>query len=248
MAREFAKQFYNSAAWIKTSHAFASSKLFTCEKCGRPGYIVHHKTHLSPANIDDPKITLSWDNLMYLCLECHNAIHAKEQGVRAIFDADGNMVGVSDGKRQTKKQHITRHHQIIIVGGAPGSGKTYYVRNTRRDNDLVYDMDYLSAATALTHDIYKPHAYAIGAALSMRDAFISYVSTDNSRKWGNAYIITAEPDISKVRSLADRIHASVRIMPTTKEQCILNVNNDERRADKRVLISLIDSWFASNPP
>ncbi|MGL5270312.1 MAG: HNH endonuclease [Selenomonadaceae bacterium] len=98
MAREFAKAFYNSKAWIKTSKAYAASKFYLCEKCGKAGKIVHHKTHLSPENINNPTITLSWYNLQYLCLDCHNIIHGNDSTERkCMFDQDGNMVGVQDG-------------------------------------------------------------------------------------------------------------------------------------------------------
>jgi len=94
MAKPFAKKFYASVAWKKTSKAYAASKFYICEKCGRQGYIVHHKIHLTPTNITDPAMTLSFSNLMYLCLECHNTIHAKEQTRKAVVDEAGNMVGI----------------------------------------------------------------------------------------------------------------------------------------------------------
>ena len=98
MAREFAKAFYNSAAWKHTSKAYAASVFFICAKCGHQGYIVHHKIPLTPENIGNPDITLSWSNFMYLCLECHNAIHGKEEGRQMVFDETGNLVNVIDRK------------------------------------------------------------------------------------------------------------------------------------------------------
>jgi 5-methylcytosine-specific restriction endonuclease McrA len=96
MAKEFAKSFYNSAAWKKTSKAYASSKVYICEKCGHQGYIVHHKIALTPQNIGNSDITLLWSNLMYLCLECHNRIHAKKEDRQMTFDAEGNLINVTD--------------------------------------------------------------------------------------------------------------------------------------------------------
>ncbi|WP_110955743.1 HNH endonuclease [Anaerosinus massiliensis] len=94
MAKEFAKAFYNSGAWKKASKTYAASKFFLCEKCGRQGYIVHHKETLTPSNINDPAIALGWNNLMYLCLDCHNAIHGKQDSRQAVFDTNGDMVGI----------------------------------------------------------------------------------------------------------------------------------------------------------
>ncbi len=98
MAKAFAKKFYNSAAWIKTSRAYAASKFYVCESCGRAAkhYIVHHKRHLTEANINDPQVALSWSNLQLLCQECHNRLHQTKRGRKIIFDASGQVVGVQD--------------------------------------------------------------------------------------------------------------------------------------------------------
>ena len=97
MAQAFAKQFYNSKAWKQTSKLYAASVFFICEKCGRQGYICHHIVHLTPDNITNPDITLSMDNLMYLCLECHNTIHGKQtENRKAVFDSHGNMIGLTE--------------------------------------------------------------------------------------------------------------------------------------------------------
>ena len=92
MARDFAKDFYNSGKWRKCSKAFAASKFYMCEKCGRPAkhYIVHHIKPLDQNNIGNPEITMSWDNLMLLCHACHQAIHGRQE--TAVFDEYGDMI------------------------------------------------------------------------------------------------------------------------------------------------------------
>lgn len=94
MAKEFAKAFYNSAAWLKTSKAFAKSKMFLCECCNRPGDLVHHKVWLTPMNINDPYVTLHWSNLQYVCIECHNRIHGEQDTRQMQFDANGQLVAI----------------------------------------------------------------------------------------------------------------------------------------------------------
>ena len=90
------KQFYNGSAWKKTKRAFMSSKNGICERCGSPARIVHHKTYITPLNIHDPSITLSWDNLEALCQDCHNKEHslspATAEGIS--FDENGNVVKI----------------------------------------------------------------------------------------------------------------------------------------------------------
>ena len=106
MAKEFARKFYNSTRWRKCAKAFAQSKLYVCEMChnqtskkinGDQRYIVHHKVPLTPNNIYEPYITCGWDNLMLLCIECHNKIHGKERR-QMLFDDNGNLIGINEPK------------------------------------------------------------------------------------------------------------------------------------------------------
>lgn len=110
MAKEFARKFYNSTRWRKCAKVFAQSKLYICEMChnktvarkGTDGqrFIVHHKVSLTPQNINNFDIAYGWDNLMLLCLECHNKIHSRDNNTRTMhFDEDGNLVAVDEPVR-----------------------------------------------------------------------------------------------------------------------------------------------------
>ena len=98
MAREFAKSFYKSTAWIKCRNSYIKKVHGLCERCERPGYIVHHKIHLNEKNISDPDVTLNHDNLEYLCLDCHNEHHKFKKEVRPVtrnglrFNDKGELV------------------------------------------------------------------------------------------------------------------------------------------------------------
>lgn len=95
MARDFAKAFYGSKAWLKCRAAFVKSRFGLCERCGKAGLIVHHKILLTPANIHDPSVTLNWENLEYLCLDCHNRTHGASSTADDVeFDEDGNLIRV----------------------------------------------------------------------------------------------------------------------------------------------------------
>lgn len=80
MAKEWAKAFYKSKEWKECREAYIRSVNGLCERClakGKvvPGYIVHHKVHLTPENIHDPEVSLNWDNLEYVCKKCHDKEH-----------------------------------------------------------------------------------------------------------------------------------------------------------------------------
>ena len=98
MAKEFAKGFYKSTAWIKCRESYIKSVYGLCERCGKPGYIVHHKDTLTPNNINNPEVTLSWDKLEYLCLDCHNKEHDFDREKKAVtkkglrFNDNGELI------------------------------------------------------------------------------------------------------------------------------------------------------------
>ena len=102
--KDFAKQFYYSAAWRKCRKTYISMRMAIdggmCERCHEhPGYIIHHIQELTPDNIHDPDIALSPGNLMYVCHDCHNIIHGytaqlPKRAVQYVFGADGQPVAV----------------------------------------------------------------------------------------------------------------------------------------------------------
>ena len=97
--KEFAKSFYKSAKWKKCRKAYIDSRVLVdggvCERCKEKlGYIVHHKMPLTPENINDEKITLSFDNLRFDCKDCHDReeVHPfiTEKQPMCWFDESGN--------------------------------------------------------------------------------------------------------------------------------------------------------------
>ena len=95
--KDFSRKLYSSAQWRKCREGFIASVGGLCTRCYskglyNPGYIVHHKIYLEPSNINNSSITLSWDNLEYLCLDCHNAEHmTKEQSDTRWVNIDGEL-------------------------------------------------------------------------------------------------------------------------------------------------------------
>lgn len=94
MAKDYARGFYNSAAWKKCKDGYMQSKNYICERCGNIAVICHHKEYITPHNINDSCITLNWSNLESLCQECHNKEHHSSpicvNGL--MFDEKGNLI------------------------------------------------------------------------------------------------------------------------------------------------------------
>lgn len=95
MAKEWAKDFYQSKNWINAREYVMSKYFRICQKCKeRPAEIVHHIVWLNPSNINNPNITLNENNLLPVCRECHAKIH---EGVSAtseevMFNSNGELI------------------------------------------------------------------------------------------------------------------------------------------------------------
>ena len=100
MAKEWAKDFYNSKAWQNCRSYYISKVHGLCEECLKEnrvtiGLILHHKILLTLKNINDFSISLNEDNLQLLCQECHNKVHHSSSEVirkGARFDSEGQIV------------------------------------------------------------------------------------------------------------------------------------------------------------
>ena len=95
--KPYAERFYKSTAWNKCRDGFLISKYYICEICGDTATIVHHIIYLTPENINDPDISLNWENLEALCQDCHNKEHmGKYSATRddVMFDSEGNLIQV----------------------------------------------------------------------------------------------------------------------------------------------------------
>ena len=221
--------FYNSAAWRKTRLAYLESVNHICERCGAPAKIVHHRRYLTTDNLDDPHVTLDHANLEALCQECHNREHqmVRKTGRGTTFDEDGNLVSEPD---------------VFIVVGAPGSGKSSYVRRHMAQGDIVFDLDHVCAALMGTDRTHTDHGAALAVALDMREAFYSAVEHRRGR-WLKAWVITSTPDDGKVSDLARRLEAEVVTIDATLEDCIRHIQADETRTGKAYHVELARRWF-----
>ena len=93
MTQDSSYPFYNGKAWRQCREAFMQSKFYICERCGGVAVIAHHKEPITPHNITDNNITLNWDNLLALCIACHNTEHGASSSCSdgLEFDINGNL-------------------------------------------------------------------------------------------------------------------------------------------------------------
>lgn len=96
---------------------------------------------------------------------------------------------------------------VYIIAGAPGSGKSTYVRNRKAPNDLVIDLDYICAALQQETNVHKNHDAVYQAAVCMRDSLYPFIAMRYGN-WNECWIITSEPRRDKLKQLATKVRAT----------------------------------------
>lgn len=133
--------------------------------------------------------------------------------------------------------------KVYLITGAPGSGKSYYVSQHIKENDIVFDLDEINKA--LGGSLHDGSNKTLSISLAMRDAAIDTIA---SRKgaWDNAYFITATPRKADIESLKRKLNAEEIPMNRSIDEVKENILRDDTRADKDKHIKLVDEWYKAN--
>lgn len=85
-------RFYRCEKWKQARALKIALASGLCEKCGKVGEEVHHIKYLTEENVSDNSISISQDNLILLCKECHNKEHKRFKRNRTNFDENGDLI------------------------------------------------------------------------------------------------------------------------------------------------------------
>lgn len=210
--------FYTSDAWRDVKQMLMLEHNMTCEHCGKlilKEYqaIGHHKIELTMANVNDPTISLSLDNLMLVCNKCHNAIH--------------NRFG-----------SITRHRYLVY--GSPLAGKSAYVNECATKNDLVISLD--DIRFGITGGIYHENSNnTLGDVFAVRDLLLDRVKV-NASKAHNIYIVGGYPYKGERERLCYELKLEPVFIDVSKEECLARLEACTDR-DKQLWKKYIDDWW-----
>lgn len=230
MAQEFSKKFYKSKEWTQFRTQIILDRTIDgeirCEKCGRviaesKQIHIHHKTELTPENINDRMITLNPENVQVICKRCHDEEH----------------------NRFCKGASHRKEKAVYIVYGPPMGGKTTYVRNNMQPGDIVVDMDALYSAVSMMPMYDKPDGLKYNV-LSIRNLMIDNIKT----RYGNfrtAWIIGGYANKVDRERLVNELGAELVFIDSSKEECYYKLKycNDYRQSHQEEWKKYIDEWF-----
>lgn len=241
MSSAFNKRIYNSAKWKKTRDIFMEMKNHTCERCGLLAEEVHHKTYLTPENINNPEIVYGFENLEALCRNCHFEEHRESN----MFERATEKYQPILDKNKCYFDENGEYHEskIYVVHGCVGSGKTTYVRDHMEKGDLVIDLDYIKRALSIAEHRDSVGDNYVGIALSVKEHLLQQIEKGNYDS-KNVFIIGILPNKKERQQLIKRMNAIEVHINKSRQDCIDNVLGDSSRHDKDKHIKWINKYFA----
>lgn len=131
---------------------------------------------------------------------------------------------------------------VIIVWGAPASGKTTYVREHMQPGDLVIDLDLIKQSISMAGKTAAADSL-LPVALSVRDHLYSLVA-QRSINCETVWVVSCLPRHEERCELADRLRATDNVFVEASEQeCIDRALRDQERRDKGLQLRIIRNWF-----
>lgn len=128
--------------------------------------------------------------------------------------------------------------KIVVVYGAPLSGKTTYVQQHTGDEDIVYDYDAIvHAITNNTYQQYKQHVHKI--VMDMRDDMITFAKQHDT---GTLYIIATFLSYKLQDDLSTHANTQYIKMNTSLDECKERLRHSTR-TDKGDVMQVIHEWY-----
>lgn len=136
-----------------------------------------------------------------------------------------------------------------MICGAPGSGKTTYVREHMRSGDLVIDQDAIFHALSGRPWYDNPQSL-FPLVLACRDWLIGMAGQARIGRadWYGAWLVCGAARLAERHKLASRFKADkVIVLEVSTPVCIQHISKDPRR-DAHQWVELVQKWWRLYEP
>lgn len=135
--------------------------------------------------------------------------------------------------------------KVYIVTGAPGAGKTTFVRKEMREGDLVIDFDAIMSAISGLPWYEKP-LELLDYGEAVRKTLLSLLAgRTNEEKLRAAWVITSEARVGSLKDMKRFLRAEeVIVLETSPSECLNRIRRDERRkGDWKLWEPIVAKWW-----
>lgn len=217
------KEWRNLRAYLIESRVNDMGEVI-CAHCHKPmmksyEIIGHHKTALTLENVNNADISLNPDNIDLVHLSCHNEIE--------------NRFGYF-------KQNV------YLVHGAICSGKTTFVKEQAKRNDVIVDMDKIWQCLSNNAKYNKPDTLK-RLVFSTYDFLIDSIA-HRLGNWSNCYVLTTKALPMDRKRLAERLGAKLIHIDTDKQTCLERLYKNPDGRDVEEYSKYIEKYFEDFRP
>nr|WP_241960069.1 HNH endonuclease signature motif containing protein [Staphylococcus xylosus] len=128
--------------------------------------------------------------------------------------------------------------RIVVVYGAPMSGKTTYVNKIMQNTDIVFDYNVL-AQTIMNNHYQQPNDYTHKLLMDIRNKMIEHAKQSPR---GTLYIITTYLSYTLKDIVETHFNTQYKQMDISLEECKQRLNNSDR-ANKQHVMQVIHEWY-----
>lgn len=254
---------YNTKRWQSIRQRVLIRDRYQCQwpDCGiilRPG-----KKHPRSAVVDhkaphrgDPKLAFDESNCWALCKSHHDSAKQSQErlGYSKEVGEDGWPVDPAHyaniGRLPRRWGYSIPHGvqpsaiSVHLVCGAPGSGKSTYVKAHAKPEDIVVDFDEIRQKVGGIKWDRDPEITRKAFAYRRR-----IITGLKDKRRGVCWLIVTAPSERERQRWCEALgNVTVHIMPTSEQECIRRVRTAPERAhaaDRQ--IEAIKRWFRLNP-
>lgn len=242
MAYKAKNPFYEDPKWLHKRGNILRRDDYLCRQCKRYGKTTPAKTvhHIYPYG-EYPQYRLTDINLLSLCNECHNGMHDRNNDTmtdKGIYwqDKIRKELGIED-------HDIIEGFRVVVVWGSPASGKTSYVKQHMKQDDMVVDLDNIKQAISLQGKSASM-SNLMPVALNIRAHIYDLIANREVIEADTVWVMAGLPKQS------DRDYIKAKLRPNEMkhidsdiEACIAHAMEDRERIDKETQLKIIYKWF-----